>query len=329
LTTKVKIPENSSVLLGAIEPSLGNKGLDSLAVILKQAGTKVQQYEVDITSEVLLEEVKNEEWIILALSLTTRESVYTLRNFLSVLGKRVIPPVVIGGLYANPFLAEELSISFEQRIYYSRGEEYLLETFYRAISRAAALPPMKGRGTTLFPFSDLDKATADTGISFLEGSTDLVVFTPEPLKGCPDCPGKRDLTCPVASGYSDVGDIDECRSFVRSFEKAVMMIAPALEPGTEDIGKRRKLWKATLETESLFRQKYGKAFAFKFPVRCPVCPPEVCTIQKGKCLYPEFLRPLHEEYYIDMVSTVRKMAGDRRKMEMYALVLVGQKYKRS
>jgi predicted metal-binding protein len=329
LTTKVKIPEDSSVLLGSIEPSLGNRGLDFLAAILKRAGIKVQKYENDITSEVLLDEIENEEWTVLALSLTTRESVDTLRNFLSGLGKRVIPPVVIGGLYANPFLAEELSMSFEQRIYYSRGEEDLLEKVSRAMSREADLPPEKGRATKLTICSSLQEATADTGISFLEGSTDLVAFSPGPLKGCPDCPGKRDLTCPIASGYSDVGDFDECRAFVRSFEKAVMMIAPVLEPGTEDIGKRRKIWKAPLETESFFRQKYSRAFAFKFPMRCPVCPPEVCIIQKGKCLFPEFLRPLHEEYCIDMMSTVREMAGDRRKMEMYALVLVGQKYKRS
>lgn len=316
--------EKIRIFLGSVEPSYGRRGLDILEFLLEKAGFQTEKAEKDLDSRTFSDISSRSDIGSIGLSLTSERSRESFSTFLERNAANIKVPLIIGGLFADPFLAKELSEQHGLIIYYSRGKDSIVKNLNRALSGERPAPPEKGKGCNFKVWPELEKTAQRARISFLEGSPDLVAFCEDPRQGCPDCPSSFDRTCPLASGYATVKEIGYCSSFVNSFEKAILMIAPADMEIYSSYSKNKEFWYATQEIEELFRKKYDRVFAFRFPLKCPLCPPGECTMPKSKCNYPELLRPLHEEYCIDMANTSTNMAGDRKKIEMFALMLAGK-----
>lgn len=322
----VSTGKDKIVKLVSLSPSYGRKGLQSLQKQWQEADFSVEMSGYDLDEKALSNVLKESNPDVLAISCTSPDSISTLKNFLKLEQYNPAMPLIIGGLYADPFLAKTLSDLYRIKIYYSRGKEDCVKILSMALEGRAPDPPCTGKAKTFPVPAGFEETAEKCNISFLEGPVDLIELTSDPLPGCEDCPGKIDRTCPLASGYSKIRGIDESRDLISTFSKVILMITPALSMKTmvTSRNRRKSLWYSMLEIESIMEQKYGRAMSFKFPVKCPICEPGNCIMPQGKCNFPELIRPLHEEYCINMPATIINMAGDRESMDMYALVLTGE-----
>jgi len=324
---KMEYPEKDKIVtLVSLSPSFGRKGLQSLLKQWQEADFSVELSGTDLDEMALSNVLKESNPDVLAISCTSPDSISTLKNFLQLEQHKLAIPLIIGGLYADPFLANTLSDLYRIKIYYSRGIEDCVKILSMALEGRDPDPPCMGEAKPFPVPVEFEETAEKCNISFLEGPVDLIELTSDPLMGCEDCPGKIDRTCPLASGYTKIRSITESRALISTFRKVILMITPALSMKTMEISRNRRksLWYSMLEIESIMEQKYGRAMIFKFPVKCPICEPGKCIMPQGKCNFPELIRPLHEEYCINMPATIMNIAGDRESMEMYALVLTGE-----
>ncbi|MBN1334267.1 MAG: hypothetical protein JW971_10930 [Synergistales bacterium] len=323
---KERVILTGPILMATLSPSMGSEGLKLVGARWGSSGYRIHFMEGDSSAEAIgsfLEEIRP---VLIALSCNSSRALEELeRLFLETM----IPhstPVILGGIYATPFLAKEIRKKYHGLTYYSRNLEGAETVLERALRNDPPDPPIEGRGILLSPKGELGGIALRKDLVFFSAPLSLISFTDIPRLGCGDCPGNRDLTCPLAQGYAKEKGLEASRTFINSFSEALLICAPAI--GMNHLPEKRHLcldaWETLLEIEALLKGAWDRVFSYKFPVKCPFCLPEECLMPLGSCRHPDLLRPLHEEFNVDMGTTIHNIAGDRERIEMYSLVLLGE-----
>ena len=139
--------------------------------------------------------------------------------------------------------------------------------------------------------------------------------------GCPVY-GKN-ASCPPATP-----PVDECKSFIKEYEKAIVIQAKGVYAKDEE----RKKWTRELNDElvkierEVFWLGYHKAFML-FLDDCSFC--KKCTPNRDSCFRPKDARPSCEAMAIDVFETVRSagfpievLTKKSQEMNRYAILLV-------
>lgn len=312
------------VLLAALQPGFGSEGLKLVAEKWRSSGYQVQLAEGPVNKEYISSTIVELRPMVVALSCNSKGSLEELKRLFAENGIPGHIPVVLGGIYATPFLAMEISQRYHDLTYYARGLEDTEAVLRKALNRESPKPPVKGQGTLFFPRGNLERIAQANDLVFFSAPISLIRLTGQPRRGCRDCPGSKDLTCPLAQGYSRERGLNKSRLFLQGFSEALLVGAPVIPENhlPEQRPQCIRLWSCLLEIEEELKKDWSRVFSFKFPVKCPLCLPEDCLMPQGICRHPDLLRPLHEEFNMDMGATIRNIAGDRKRIEMYSLILL-------
>ena len=323
---KENLTVSGPILMAALSPCTGSEGLKQVAAGWNSSGYRIHLMEGEASADTVGSCLEETRPILLALSCNSESSLDELERLFT---ENTIPcqtPVILGGIYATPFLAGRIRDKYHHLAYYCRNLQNADAVLEMALNNDLPDPPLKGHGILLSPEGELAMIALRQDLAFFSAPLSLVSLTDVPRPGCGNCPGKKDLTCPLAQGYAKEKGMETSRAFINTFTEAFLICAPAID--MNHLPEKRLLcldaWETLLEIEALLKKEWNRVFSFKFPVKCPFCAPEECMMPHGFCRHPHLLRPLHEEFNIHMASTIQNIAGDRERIEMYSLVLLGK-----
>ena len=147
-----------------------------------------------------------------------------------------------------------------------------------------------------------------------------VIVAESARNGCQLCPPDRKAVCPLELGYERQRDLDECRTFLARYYRAVLLEVGVND--SDDEQHRRDLWDLGRTIERELATQANGVFACRFPISCPYCSANVCTLRKGYCQNQSRYRTLHEAFLIDIPATLKTCLGISHSTGMYALFLL-------
>ena len=312
-----------TICLGTVAPSRNSIGKDVIARQLREEGYCLIDLGGNITVQTLEEAFSRKTFSLLALSCPEEECLHELNFLISWAVKRSVP-VLIGGTAVNVHDVAALRSALKAPfLYYSHNVSDLMTVVQKALKLEPPAMPLHGEGKPFFLFGEEKALAEEMGLWILEGNRNHVVIHERTRQWCGECPGNINRTCPLSSGYFVQRSMQESRLFVEKFRRLFLIGLPALKREEREVERKGRIaiWLAMKKLEGAFSKRFSQAVLFKLPIQCPLCPPEDCIMPLARCRRPQDQFPMHEEYNIDMMETARVIAGDRRSMEMYALLL--------
>jgi len=313
--------------IGVIKPAIQDIGKDIIRMEWISEGYEVIDLEKNVSSQEFCEAIEHYNLDVIGISCMRNDCLSALEAFLGQLQTKCCKiPVIIGGVAVNPVVAYEFSEKYQVPVYYCKDVSQAEGILNRAIGNEPISIP-----TIITPelFKDSDEALSIANMNnftLYQVPIERIVVDQHSRDGCKVCAQYKKVRCPLEIGYERQHSLEESMELITNFQFGVFVVTPKTESDERDNSDReddKRRLRGLIAIESALNQRYGYAMAFKFPLVCPFCSPNDCSLAKGYCTMEKNYRPLHESYNINIPKTAQQILGENIKADLYSLILVG------
>lgn len=313
--------QNNRIGIGVMAPASQDTGKNLIKLFWETTGNKIHDLGTNVKPQVWLDAIEKFNLSVLGVSCMITGCEDKLIALLSAIKEsdRKIS-ICIGGMAADRALAYELYQEFGIPVFWGKD----VGDAENVLSKAIHYDPIE-----IPTIRRVEKAHIPTNVTqTIHGQTirayqfpiAKIVINENSRAGCETCEGEKKENCPLENGYEKQRELSESKKFVEQYQFAVL-INTNLFPYDDRIFNK-KIWEQLLKIEQYFSIKNNSAYAFRYPMSCPHCPPKNCTLAKGKCMFPAYYRPVHETYSINLSDTFKNVLGEDGLSGMSALILV-------
>lgn len=313
--------------IGVIKPAIQDIGKDIIRMEWISEGYEVIDLGKKVSPQEFSEAIEHYNLDVIGISCMRNDCLSTLEAFLGQLQTNCCKiPVIIGGVAVNPVVAYEFSGKYQIPVYYCKDVSQAEGVLNRAISNEPISIP-----TIITPelFKDSDEALSIAkmnNFTLYQVPIERIVVDQHSRDGCKVCSQYKKARCPLEIGYEKQRSLEESMELITNFQFGVFVVTPKTESDERDNSDReddKRRLRGLIAIESELSQRYGYAMAFKFPLVCPFCSPNDCSLANGYCTMEKNYRPLHESYNINIPKTAQQILGENIKADLYSLILVG------
>lgn len=315
--------------IGVIKPAIQDIGKDIIRLEWISEGYAVVDLGKNVSPQELIEDIDRYNLDVIGISCMRNDCLPLLESFLGQLQTKCCKiPIIIGGVAVNPVVAYEFSGKYQIPVYYCKDVSQAEGVLNRAISNEPISIPVI---TIPERFKESEEAlniANQNNFSLYQVPIERIVVDQHSRDGCKVCSQYKKARCPLEIGYEKQRSLEESMKLITNFQFGVFVVTPKTESDERDNSDReddKRRLRGLIAIESILSRKYGYALAFKFPLVCPFCSPNDCSLAKGYCLMEKNYRPLHESYNINVPKTAQQIFGEDIKADLYSLILVGKR----
>lgn len=310
---------NDKIAIGVLYPAVQDCGKNIIKLLWKSTDLQVIDLGKKVQAKDYISAIQKNNLSLIGVSCMVSKSKEELERLIAEMkNNNIAIPVVIGGIAVNRIIAYDLFEKYGIRIYYSFDLNDTLGVLKKALNCDSIYSPKVITGSEKINNAIEDIANKyEFHINSLEVGD--IVVDEDCRRGCEFCSGEKKLICPLEIGYEKRLTLGESHDFIKSHSKA-FIVSSELIDDTNNLEAKRK-WNGLIKIESELAKEYGNAICFKFPITCPFCKPQNCSLKKGYCMLPIYYRSLHETYNINITKTIEKKFGEFIGGKMYSIIL--------
>jgi methanogenic corrinoid protein MtbC1 len=309
------------VAIGVMAPAVQDAGKNLIKLVWRAAGFEVHDLGNTVPPADWVKEMVSLVPSAIGISCMTNRCLSNVRRLLASLSEHgASVPVILGGIAVNKLIAFDLTKEYGLPVHYGRDVTDAVAVLEKVLAGTSVEVPVVREVERLEIPPELIPVVERQGFNLYRIGIADIVIDKDARRGCSACSGDKRRLCPLENGYEDEKSLEESTGFVNRFKFAVLVMAE--NPDEEDRATCKSMWESLLRLEQYFDTSFNSAQAFKFAMTCPFCPPSECGLPKGECTFPYLYRQLHEQYHINVPSTLVNAFGDAVPPGNCAIILV-------